>query len=114
MPRVQGRLIVSLQVFRSLLTLRFFREIAVISQFFDEIHHLRGLVERLKQDSNVNRNTLIDKPSLLERVNLEDNQDVESEQTMNQEPYDSISKGSQANENLNSSSNIRRTWRGML
>ena len=80
----------------------------------DEIHHLRGLVERLKQDSNVNRNTLIDKPSLLERVNLEDNQDVESEQTMNQEPYDSISKGSQANENLNSSSNIRRTWRGML
>ena len=80
----------------------------------DELHHLRSLLERRHQESNLNQNTLVNKPSLLERVNLEERQDVESEQTMNQEPYDSISKGSQANESINSSSNIRRTWRGML
>ena len=80
----------------------------------DEIHYLRGELEKREQISvQDNRKPAANKPSLLERVDLEEKKEVESDQTMNQAGYESTSKSSPNSESL-SSTNTRRTWRGML
>ena len=71
------------------------------------------LEKREKVSVQSNRTPVANKPSLLDRVEHEESREVESDQTMNQDGYESVSKSSPNSESL-SSSNTRRTWRGML
>ena len=80
----------------------------------DEVKYLRNILEKTEQASvSANSQPVASAPSLLERVEDKERKEVDSDQTMNQGGYESISKSSPNNESL-SSTNTRRTWRGML
>lgn len=84
-------------------------------QLIDEIHTLKVQLARLEHQASFNQQDPVStRPSLLERVSLEESLERESEQTMSQGVHESSLRDSQANDSLGSSANTRRTWRGML